>query len=641
VRSLAVWQNNPNFLYVGTEVGVFASGNGGQTWSPSNDGPTNCSVDELFWMGNTLVAATHGRGLFSIDISNGQPPSVSLTSPANGAGFNGGAAVTIVADASDADGTVSKVDFFANNTLIGTATTAPYSVVWNNVPVGTHKLLARATDSSGDTGLSTSITINVTWNLCTPTPISFGQTINGSHDETDCSSPIGNRNDAYVFNASAGQTVAITMTAGFFDTRVLLVDPTGAIIGNDDNGNGSTDSRIPANSGFITLPVSGTYTIFATSAVVGLVSGGPYALTLTGGPTPSTVQFALAGFTVNEGGGAFNIAITRTGSTAGVTSVNYRTSDTAGLDNCNVLNGNASARCDYTTAVGTLRFEAGQTSKDISIPIVDDSFAEGTEQFSITLSNVNGGGLGATSTAILTIQDNETANGANPVDGTSFFVRQQYLDFLNREPDPAGFASWQSLINNCPAGDTTCDRIHVSSAFFRSPEFQDRGYFVYRFYPVAFGRKPDYSEFTPDLAKVSGFLSDGELEAAKVAFIAEFMSRPAFVAKYGALNDTQYVDTLLASAGITHMARDFWIAALGNGTRTRAQVLREIAESSAVYDKYFNQAFVVMQYFGYLRRDPDALYLNWIAVLDANPSDYRNMVNGFMNSLEYRARFGS
>ena len=85
--------------------------------------------------------------------------------------------------------------------------------------------------------------------------------------------------------------------------------------------------------------------------------------------------------------------------------------------------------------------------------------------------------------------------------------------------------------------------------------------------------------------------------------------------------------------------RDFWIAALGNGTRTRATVLRDISESPAVYNKYFNQAFVVMQYFGYLRRDPDSFYLDWIAVLDSS-GNHRGMVNGFMNSLEYRARFG-
>jgi hypothetical protein len=68
-------------------------------------------------------------------------------------------------------------------------------------------------------------------------------------------------------------------------------------------------------------------------------------------------------------------------------------------------------------------------------------------------------------------------------------------------------------------------------------------------------------------------------------------------------------------------------------------VLREVAESTEVYIKYYNQAFVVMQYFGYLRRQPDALYLNWITYLDET-GDYRNMINGFMNSVEYRGRFG-
>ena len=228
---------------------------------------------------------------------------------------------------------------------------------------------------------------------------------------------------------------------------------------------------------------------------------------------------------------------------------------------------------------------------------------------------------------------------ANAIDCTEFFVRQHYLDFLNRDPDPPGYAAWQELLNNCPTGDTTCDRIHVSSAFFRSPEFQGRGYFVYRFYPVAFGRKPDYDEFTPDLARVSGFLTDAELEAAKLNFIAEFMSRPAFLSKFNGLSNTEYVDTLLSSADITHPSRGFWIAALTNGSRTRAQVLREIAESTEVYNKYYNQAFVVMQYFGYLHRQPDALYLTWIAHLDAT-GDYRNMIHGFLNSIEYRARFG-
>jgi plastocyanin len=393
----------------------------------------------------------------------------------------------------------------------------------------------------------------------------------------------------------------------------------------------------PSGLGFVysfQFNVAGTYPYFCNQHF-GLMNGTVIVET----STSPTIQFSAGTFSIGEGGGAANITVSRSGSATSAASVDYATSDTAGLNNCSTVNNVASSRCDYPTSVGTVRFAAGETSKSISIPVVDDSYAEGGENFTITLSNANGGALGSPTAATVTINDNEASNGANPVDGTPFFVRQQYIDFLNREPDPGGNAAWQSVINNCPPNNTTCDRIHVSSSFFLSPEFQGRGYFVYRFYPVSFGRKPDFAEFVPDIAKVSGFLSDAELEAAKVAFIAEFMSRPAFVTKFNGLTDTQYVDTLLSTAQVTSQHRDFWIAALGNGTRTRATVLRDISESLEVYNKYFNQAFVVMQYFGYLRRDPDAFYIDWIAVLDSS-GDHRGMVNGFMNSLEYRFRFG-
>ena len=226
----------------------------------------------------------------------------------------------------------------------------------------------------------------------------------------------------------------------------------------------------------------------------------------------------------------------------------------------------------------------------------------------------------------------------NEIDDTGRFVQQHYLDFLGREPDPLG-AQWVSLINNCAPGDTSCDRVHVSEMFFRSAEFQERGYFIYRFYSTAFGSKPDYVVFQHDFASVSGFLTNSELEAAKVAFVNDFMSRPAFDT-YNSLNNQNYVDALLSSAGVMLSSRQSMINGLNNATLSRAQVLRQIVESTEVYQKYYNQAFVVMEYFGYLHRDPDALYLNWIQVLDANPADARHMVTGFVNSLEYRQRFG-
>ena len=228
---------------------------------------------------------------------------------------------------------------------------------------------------------------------------------------------------------------------------------------------------------------------------------------------------------------------------------------------------------------------------------------------------------------------------ANAIDTIEFFVRQQYLDFLGREPDPPGFNGWVNTLRNCGPGDASCDRIHVSESFFRSAEFQERGYFVYRFYSTAFGRKPDYGEFTPDLARVSGFLTNGQLEAAKTAFANDFMTRPAFSAQYRSLNNSAYVDALINTAQVSLTNRQALIDGLNAGTLTRGAVLRQIAESVEVYQKYYNQAFVVMEYFGYLRRDPDGLYANWIQVLDANPADSRHMVDGFVNSLEYRNRF--
>jgi hypothetical protein len=237
----------------------------------------------------------------------------------------------------------------------------------------------------------------------------------------------------------------------------------------------------------------------------------------------------------------------------------------------------------------------------------------------------------------------------NAIDDVQFFVRQQYLDFLNREPDPLS-AEWVRSINGCASDDPACDRIHVSEAFFKSDEFGNRGYFVWRFYPISFanvpgvdppgaGHKPEFQEFIPDLQNVSGFLTVAELEAAKEQFAINFTQRPAFVALYGSLNNADFVNTLCNTAGVTLANQQALIDSLSNGA-TRAQVLRQIAESPEVFNKYYSEAFVVMQYFGYLRRNPDALYFEWIKVLDANPSDSRHMIEGFVNSIEYRHRFG-
>jgi Domain of unknown function (DUF4214) len=225
------------------------------------------------------------------------------------------------------------------------------------------------------------------------------------------------------------------------------------------------------------------------------------------------------------------------------------------------------------------------------------------------------------------------------IDDNDFFIQQHYIDFLGRMPEPSGLRDWLAILNNCAAGNTGCDRIQVSSGFFRSPEFQERGYYAYRFYSAALGRKPDYSEFMPDLRRVSGFQSPAELEASRLALANDFVLRAAFRQKYDSITDpTAYVSALESTAGVVLANRSQLISDLTAGRKTRAEVLKAVVESQEVFQKFYNQAFVVMQYFGYLRRDPDALYLNWIKTLN-DTGDYRLMINGFVNSLEYRARF--
>ncbi|HKR02470.1 MAG TPA: NF038122 family metalloprotease, partial [Pyrinomonadaceae bacterium] len=281
-----------------------------------------------------------------------------------------------------------------------------------------------------------------------------------------------------------------------------------------------------------------------------------------------TLQLNQASYQVSEGGGNIGVVVTRT-DVSGTASVNYATSDTFPISqNCQATGtGIASSRCDYATSIGTLQFAAGEASKTIFIPIVDDNISDGNETFTITLSNPVGAGLGATTSAPVTIVDNANTAG-NPIDTVPFFVRQHYIDLLGREPDPAGYQGWQDILNGC--GTTVaqpCDRIEVSSAFFRSEEFQNRGYFVYRFYS-AVNKIPLYEQFMPDLAKVSGFLSAQELENNKVAFVQEFMARSDYQTRYAGITDnTAYVDTLLGTLGLpNHSGRQGWINALNTGT---------------------------------------------------------------------------
>jgi Calx-beta domain/Subtilase family/Domain of unknown function (DUF4214) len=431
--------------------------------------------------------------------------------------------------------------------------------------------------------------------------------------------------------------------------------------------------RINPSTGASTL-VGGTgFTNITGLTLVNATSPTP---TPTPTPTPPGIRLSAASYSVNEASADATITVTRTGDTSGESVVHYATSDNAGLNNCDVVNtGVASPRCDYEATAGSLRFAPGETSRTIIVPIVNDSYAEGNEGFTITLSDITGGVLDLPRTAVVTIIDNEATNGPNPADQSSYFVRQHYLDFLNREPDASGLQFWTNEIESCGANAACREvkRINVSAAFFVSIEFQQTGYLVERLYKTSFGDAignstvPSQHTLPVAVIRLNEFLGDSQtiaqgvivnspgweqqLENNKVAFISSFVGRQRFTDIYAPLGNGQFVDRLNANAGtpLSPSESNQLVTDLNNSAKTRAQVLRAIAEHPNLVAAESNRAFVLMQFVGYLRRNPNdppdtdyTGYEFWLNKLNQFKGDYiaAEMVKAFISSTEYRQRFG-
>ncbi|HEX3144410.1 MAG TPA: Calx-beta domain-containing protein [Pyrinomonadaceae bacterium] len=385
-------------------------------------------------------------------------------------------------------------------------------------------------------------------------------------------------------------------------------------------------------------------------------------------PTPAAqniVQFDSATYAVQEDCTTLTINVTRTGDTSNAAAVDYHTSDVTATD-----------RKDYITALGRLQFAPGETSKSIVVLINEDSFVEGNETFNLNLSNPSGATLGVPAVAAVTIVDDSTEPVINAIDDPSDYVCQHYHDFLNRQPDASGLGFWTNEINSCGT-DALClenKRINVSAAFYVSIEFQQTGYLVERLYRTAFGSATATSsfggphQFSAPVVRLNEFLSDTQkigqgvivgqpsweqaLENNKQSFTGEFVQRSRFVNAFPAsMGDAQFVDTLNANAGspLSQAEHDQLVNDLSSNTKTRAQVLRAIAEHPNLIAGEFNRAFVLMQYFGYLRRNPndapDSDYSGfdfWLTKLNQFHGDYINaeMVKAFITSSEYRQRFG-
>ena len=199
-------------------------------------------------------------------------------------------------------------------------------------------------------------------------------------------------------------------------------------------------------SQIVTLPSVQTATARVKVEAVGNIYFDVSDTNFTISNSVGTLQLTCAAYSASEGNGKVDVTVTRSGNTAGAASVNFVTSDIAGLQSCALANGRASERCDYVTSLGTVRFNAGETSKTLTIPFIDDVLLEGNETLKFDLSSATGASLGLPATANVTITDNDfLVPTSNPIDGVAFFIRQQYLDILNDSPTQPDFRTGSTL----------------------------------------------------------------------------------------------------------------------------------------------------------------------------------------------------
>ncbi|MEP6820252.1 MAG: DUF4214 domain-containing protein [bacterium] len=261
----------------------------------------------------------------------------------------------------------------------------------------------------------------------------------------------------------------------------------------------------------------------------------------------------------------------------------------------------------------------------------------------------------------------------NRIDDAQFFVAQHYRDFLNREPDASGLAFWTNEITSCGTNAQCIQvkRVNVSAAFFLSIEFQETGYLVYKFYKAAYGNLPGapvplrFNEFLPDTQQIGQGVVVGaanwqtKLENNKKSYAAAFGARSSFAtSEPTSLTPAQFVDALYANAGVasppsaerTAAINEFGGASNTVDSAARGRALRRVAENSTLGQQEFNRAFVLMQYYGYLRRNPYDppeptldyqgynFWLNKLNQFNGNYAD-AEMVKAFLVSGEYRQRF--
>jgi len=647
------------------------------TWSNPADitYPTALSATQL-------NATANVPGVFTYT-----PPALTVLNGGNGQILSVNFVPTDTANYSNASKNVSINVLKANQTIsfgalsdkpIGSAPFTVSGSASSGLPLTFGIQTGPATINSGTvtlTGLGT-VTVRASqagdgnYNAATPVDRSFNVT------KAPASTLVGSNLNPSMLGQPV--TFTATVTSG--------VTPTGTVTFK----NGAT------TIGTGTLNASGVATFTTSSLALGLhgisadYPGDTNCLassgTLSGGqqvnsPPNGVIQFTSSSYSVNEAAGSIAVSVSRTGDVSLPASIDYATNDGGSPSifvPCSLISGAARDRCDFTRTLGTIQFAAGQSTRTFTVLISDDSYIEGIETLQLVLSNPSAGALlGSQSTATLSIIDDDVVASGNPINNASAFVEQLYRDFLNRQPDSAGLAFWTAQITSCGSNQTCIDsaRVNVAAAFFLSIEFNETGYLVERLYKTAYGSGTGsstfggvhslpvpiirFDEFLLDRQKVADGVIVGQpgwdtvLENNKVAYINEFVLRSRFTTAYPAgMTAATFVDMLNTNAGnpLTTAQRNQLVSDLSGGIKTRAQVLRSIAENPTTVSAEFNRAFVLMQYFGFLRRNPndapDTDYTGfdfWLTKLNQFNGNYINaeMVKAFITSTEFRQRFGN
>lgn len=321
------------------------------------------------------------------------------------------------------------------------------------------------------------------------------------------------------------------------------------------------------------------------------------------------------------------------------------------------------------TQIGTDPLRDDVTSTDKTSSTTFNATAGTTYSIGVDGYNNSGSGGDFGPLTLNWTASNCTAASNNQIDDPTFFVTQHYHDFLNRDPDASGLNFWVNEITSCGANAACIDvkRINVSAAFYLAIEFQETGYLAYRTHKAAFGNLPNapvpivFTDFLTESAQIGQNVQVGvgnwqaQLEANKQAYMLAFVQRGDFATLYpSAMTATNFVTQLNTRAGGVLSAAEQTnlinqLSANPGDATLRSQVLRAVAEDQDLKNAEFNRAFVLMQYFGYLRRNPNSSpdtnfdgYNFWLTKLNQFNGDFiaAEMVKAFITSSEYRQRFG-